>query len=387
MCTYRVKVCIFSIIKRGIQAHSNTSKQSDGSPRFADSKAYSCFVKTAEYDPDNPPATLPIHTEVQVRNHSEEWMVQQGKTPALEDTDPVVKITSDRGIVTSPRLWFCLNFKVKQNMEFLDWNVKELKRISFNQDTQITHRVKFRIGDLYYNGETWTTSESTFLINLEVVKKGESYTNTYKSVKNTNEFTLGLGDITGYVFKAPNVVTAGTCELTIYAKTHHASYSPGHGVLFDRCFPYTYIKDINLSYTIKDDDYEYGEWLSKEGKTDCIYENVIDEGYVEKADEIDLKICTNTDGKLAYSSVLEGDVFLEKIRTDVFGTGVPEEILLQRVISLFSKPRYVIDPVLANDTKPYTKFTEPHLNKQFLVAGGDEDVKMERMRFNLIEIL
>ena len=79
---------------------------------------------------------------------------------------------------------------------------------------------------------------------------------------------------------------------------------------------------------------QYGDWVDKDTKNDIIYENVIDEGYVEEADEIDLKICTNTDGKLAFSSILEGNNFLSKIRTDVFGTGIAEEILLQRVVSL-----------------------------------------------------
>ena len=149
---------------------------------------------------------------------------------------------------------------------------------------------------------------------------------------------------------------------------------------------YLYYKNIELSYAIPDESSIYGDYVDKDSKNDVLYENAIDEGYVEAADEIDLKICTNTDGKLAFSSVLEGDRFLERIRTDVFGTGVPEEILLQRVVSMFSKPRFVIDPVLKNDAKPYTKFTEPHLNKQFLVAGGEEDVKMERTRYNLIEL-
>ena len=117
-----------------------------------------------------------------------------------------------------------------------------------------------------------------------------------------------------------------------------------------------------------------------------IYENVIEGDYVEEADEIDLKICTNPDGKLALSSVLDGNNFLDEIVTDVFGTGQAEEILLRRVVSMFSKPRFVIDPILENNAKPYTKFTEPHLNKQFLVAGGEENVKMERMQYNLIEL-
>ena len=120
-------------------------------------------------------------------------------------------------------------------------------------------------------------------------------------------------------------------------------------------------------------------------KEDVIYESIPNESYVEEADEIDLKICTNTDGKLAFSSILEGNNFLSKIRTDVFGTGIAEEILLQRVVSLYSKPRFNINPILENTAKPYTKFTEPHLNKQFLVAGGEEDVKMESMQYNLIE--
>ena len=106
--------------------------------------------------------------------------------------------------------------------------------------------------------------------------------------------------------------------------------------------------------------------------------------YIEGRDG--LKICTNTDGKLALSSVIEGDSFLKTLTSDVYGTGLPEYLLLDRVVDMFKKPRFVIDPTLEDNAKPYTLFTEPHLGKTFLLAGGEIDVKRESATNNLIEL-
>ena len=93
------------------------------------------------------------------------------------------------------------------------------------------------------------------------------------------------------------------------------------------------------------------------------------------------------EGILALSSVIVGGEFLKKIDTDYFGTDIPENILVKRVVNLYKQPRFVINPTLANNLKPYSLITDSNLpNVQFINGGGEEDVKMERVTTNLIQI-
>ena len=178
-----------------------------------------------------------------------------------------------------------------------------------------------------------------------LIKKDEKEHGRFIATRDDNTYTLGIGDLSGTIINPPSQKIVGELELTVY--------TPDISILNTNYgLKYSFIKDIKLDYAVQDLE---GVYKPAKDKEDVIYESIPNESYVEEADEIDLKICTNTDGKLAFSSILEGNNFLSKIRTDVFGTGIAEEILLQRVVSLYSKPRFNINPILANTAKPYTK--------------------------------
>ena len=64
-----------------------------------------------------------------------------------------------------------------------------------------------------------------------------------------------------------------------------------------------------------------------------------------------------------------------------------QNILIQKVVDLFNEPRFQIDPIVNNNILPYSRLTDTYLpGHTFLCAGGDEDVKMEKIRLNLIEL-
>ena len=334
------------------------------------------FVKTTEYLVDEIPSVLSFSNELQVKRARGYDEAIAGKI--LKSGQKIFSMKSSKRFLLHSRVWFCISLELKRMFE--DWT-KYDATLKVSDEYVIQQKASFRIGNYYYNGTTWVNGESSFLMPI-TVREGSKTLNQYYFLDNTNTFDKGLGDLQGYTFKAPNFPLMGDCELTLYAIDNVADFRPTSPSRVDK---FHYYKNIKVAYGIPDMQTVYDDWVDKDNKNDILYENVIDEGYVEEADEIDLKICTNTDGGLALSSVLEGNDFLSEIRTDVFGTGVAEEILLQRVVSLFSKPRFNINPILENNAKPYSKFTEPHLNKQFLVAGGEEDVKMETMQYNLIE--
>lgn len=340
----------------------------------------SSFVRTTEYKTTEPPSALSMVSELQVKTYVNKTDALAGKH--LTSSSPVLKLTSPKPILVHSGVHFCINLMFKKQTK--EFTRSDDRPETFAAAGFVNQKAKFRIGDYYYNGTAWTTAESTFGMRVIYEEGGKTY-GTYRSLENTNSFETGLGDLTGYVFQAPSFPVFGECELTLYC-IESSPVSP----LREFGIQYVYYKDIKVDYAIPNEASIWGDWVDKDSKNDLIYENEISGDYIEEAEEIDLKICTNPDGKLALSSVLEGEAGFEnfntKIVSDVYGEKQAEEILIDRVIDLYNAPRFVIDPTLANDAKPYTVFTEPHLDETFMVAGGEEDVKMERCTYNLIEI-
>lgn len=330
------------------------------------------LVRTAYFPTDDKPSKLSMQTELFVRR-SDPLL---GYVP---DNAKLLSIKSRHAFYVHPSLHFCINLQTRTldrlNPYTADGKVNNVNYVSekFKEDGAFQLHLTFRVGEYYYNGNTWQKVETSFPVNIPYTK-GSQILDIYRGLDNTNDFETGLGDLNGYVFKAPDFIISGECELILH------SYK-----ISDRV-PATFLffKDISVTYAIPNEDEVYNDW--SESKKDVIYENVIDD-YVEEADEIDLKICTNVEGILALSSVIVGDDFLKKITTDAFGTDVPENILLKRVVELYKQPRFVINPTLANNLKPYSLITDSNLpNVQFINGGGEEDVKMERVTVNLIQI-
>lgn len=340
----------------------------------------SSFVRTTEYKTTEPPSALSMVNELQVKTYVDKTGALAGKH--LTSSSPVLKLTSPKPILVHSGVHFCINLMFKKQTK--EFTRSDDRPETFAAAGFVNQKAKFRIGDYYYNGTAWTTTESTFGMKVIYEEGGKTY-GTYRSLENTNSFETGLGDLTGYVFQAPSFPIFGECELTLYC-VESSPVSP----LREFGIQYVYYKDIKVDYAIPNEASIWGDWVDKDSKNDLIYESEIIGYYIEEAEEIDLKICTNPDGKLALSSVLEGEAGFENFNTklvsDVYGEKQAEEILIDRVIDLYNAPRFVIDPTLANDAKPYTVFTEPHLDETFMVAGGEEDVKMERCTYNLIEI-
>ena len=331
------------------------------------------LVRTEYFPTDDKPSKLNMQTELFARRSS------SFVGGSLPDKARLLSIKSLRSFYVHPSLHFCINLQTRTldqlNPYTADGKVNNVTYVSekFNEDGAFQLHLTFRIGEYYYNGAGWQKAETTFPVSVPYIK-GTQILDTYRGLDNTNDYETGLGDLNGYVFKAPDFIISGECELIIHSYRISTRVSA----------QYLFFKDIELTYAIPNEDEIYNDW--GDVRRDVIYENTVD-GYIEEADEIDLKICTNVDGILALSSVIVGDKFLEEVTTDVFGTDVPENILLKRVVELYKQPRFVINPTLANNLKPYSLITDENLpNVQFVNGGGEEDVKMERVTVNLIQI-
>ena len=345
------------------------------------------FVRTANYEDGqfrHGTAKLTFTDEVLVRRYT-----TNANVGLSIGTLPILTMESDNSIISVPGAFFCVNF---------EWKILHGSNWWGDTDSEVSGGImrsgwihgSLRFGDLYYLpplGWVEITDErippgSIPTFTMRMIPSG-GFFGIYHRPLNTNGFENGMPDIAGHLIEVPaDRIMAGKCELTLYfieGRAQGATSAP----------KYTYFKNIQLSYAMPNKDRVWGDWIDEDSRNDIVYENIIDEAFVDPADTINLKICTAVQGKVAHSFVLDGKEFLTEITSDAFGTDIAEHILLQRVIGLFRSPRFVIDPTLHNDLKPYTMLREQFLpnTTRLMYAGGEEDVKMERVKTNLIEML
>jgi hypothetical protein len=270
-----------------------------------------------------------------------------------------------------------LNFDMKATKTKFKFNTDDHKSGS---KITYTYPVYLRCGDQWYNGTSWEPTKMTF--DVEVEYEDKDMVGVWGTVKNDNNYNTGLGNVDGKLIKAPTGITVGDIELTI---CDFKVVGTSNTMLFG-FVEFGYLKNISLEMASIDKQAIYGDYVDKDSRNDAIYEREIEGDYVEKADEVNLNICTKVEGKICLSSVFNTTGYIEEIKY----LGIndkPEHHILNKIIRLYSKPRFVINPTLSNNIQPYSIITDANLpGTQFIVGGGEEDVKMERMTVNLIQI-
>lgn len=352
----------------------------------------SSLTKVVRYTSDNIPNKLNFDTELRIQNYWNHAAHDAGNH--FTSSDWVMKLSSPDNIFIHNKVYFSFFCEVMANMEgttvssgynkseSIDTGLIMLEPWSTAFSTTTWQlKLKLRIGSHYYNGTTWTTTDSTFNAAIEIAEDEKKY-GRFIPVKDTNDYTLGIGNLSGYIINPPSQSISGGLELTIYAlwpTDFDQSPSSDYGVKF------TFMRDIRLEYAVQDLDGIY-DFTQKE-REDVIYESDISADYTDQADDIDLKICTNVDDKLSLSSVMVGGTFMENATISSLSfTGIPEEGLIERASQVYGSPRLNITPTLTNTLTPYSVVTEPHTGKTYVVAGGEEDAKMESCTYNLIEL-
>ena len=350
------------------------------------------LTKVVRYTSDSVPNRLNFDTELRIQNYWNHAAHDAGNH--FTSSDWVMKLSSPDNIFIHDKVYFSFYADVMTNVEGTTVSSGYGQSESIDTglimvepwDTATSDitwplRLKLKIGKHYYNGTAWTETESTFNAGIEI-KKDEKKFGRFIPIKDTNDYTLGIGNLSGYVINPPSQAISGKLELTIYAlwpSDFNFNVAHPYGA------KYTFMKNIRLEYAVQDLEGIY-DFTQKE-REDVIYESDISTDYTDPADDIDLKICTNVDDKLSLSSVMVGGVFMESATIGSLSfTGIPEEGLIARASQVYGSPRLNITPTLTNTLTPYSVVTEPHTGKTYVVAGGEEDSKMESCTYNLIEL-
>lgn len=248
-----------------------------------------------------------------------------------------------------------------------------------------------RIGEYYY-GSNITTAVCT--PDLNWVKRSEvedevmvyieygdtlSEDSEWLSCKDTKRLELPYDGLTGCIIPFDKVPVIGDFEFKIYGSSISAGGADPsieeYGMI---------IKDLSVKFQEKD-----GE--NKSSDSDRIYENVLNETYINELDEIELKISSYNDDGACYSKIVIDDAYLtNNLYNAILDKQMrPENMLISRIISHYSTTRLKLTEVI-NETPSLTPVTRMSdnflLGKKFINTGGSIDFRNEQFSFTMIEI-
>lgn len=146
-------------------------------------------------------------------------------------------------------------------------------------------------------------------------------------------------------------------------------------------------------FSLKDFEFNFNKFEDVEDEdsdSDRIYENVVNEDYINELDEIEFKISSYNDDGACYSKVTINNSYLtNNLYCGIVGENIrPEEFLIRRIVDHYSVPKIKLTQVLKRaDIKPYTVLSDKYsVNKKYINAGGEIDYRKNRFNCIMIEI-
>lgn len=261
-------------------------------------------------------------------------------------------------------------------------------------------RCKLQQGDMWWDGEQWTTAESIFKLYFikENTEELRADANMFKelNIVNTVTWDMGLTE-TGYAIPVPGVLT-GTPKLTILNPMDFSGASPYPARMIA-------LKGFKMKAAIGDPSY------SGMMDSDTEYTNIVNPDYVSEAQEVEFKVCTWDNKKPNYSCVAKkiGNVFsyVDRITNAALSTDAQsvtrlhgstgavsdgtlraEEWMVLRLTKQYSVPTKVFTVSLKVPmvtAHPAALFTSATLGCTFIVDKMEFDVKRRKTDYKLVE--
>lgn len=225
---------------------------------------------------------------------------------------------------------------------------------------------KLQIGDKFWNGTEWGTTDSTFRIS--VTPQGTGYT----PIDNTIKLGMPYSGVNGYLLKLPDSPIIGEVKFTMYTPEY------GDDVVA------VYIKDFKLTYKKEDGN------KKEDANSDRYYENIVNEDYVNELDEIEFKISSYNNDGACYSKVLLGNEYLtNNLYSSIVDKNIrPEEFLIQRIVNRYESTKIKLTQVIQankNITPLSVLYDNFLVGKKFLNIGGEIDYRYCQFKCIMIE--
>ena len=254
---------------------------------------------------------------------------------------------------------------------------------------------RFKIGDKYWNGSAWTTTNSTFEVEAEWDKKqsilkhdDENFWNTDLSVLNNVSWEDEL-NCEGYKIPLSGVDISQPVTFEIINPNPAVGGRNGNNYFHYEFNAYCWVKDLSIDFVKK----------GFEGKTenDLTYENVVDSGSVHQMSDITVKITTDTPmAQASYSTVaykLSNNATLQPLSaiTEPSISGVaqkPELNIVEKHVLQYNTPTSKISLTLSDSIAPFRKLYSVDVEDQtqgFVQLGTEIDYHESRQTITAVE--
>lgn len=252
---------------------------------------------------------------------------------------------------------------------------------------------KLQWGTKYWNGESWTSTNSTFKVFFEKDNVRNDAI-MFKNVPLVNTVSWRIGtDEKGYLIPMPQsgAIVGATPKLTVYKPMDFSSYYETR---------FMALKDFKITPIIADPTY------SDNADKDTVYTNVINLASASELDDISFTTCTYDNKKPNYNSVAYIGVDGEYYYTDTVthrslsalaagtvredgsvsaGELREEEMTVLKVTNQYSAPSKILDLSLNSDIGMLGIAYESNLDTRFVVDKIDRDYKHRIYTVRLIE--
>lgn len=271
-------------------------------------------------------------------------------------------------------------------------------------------KMKVQIGDKYWNGSAWTSTDSTFYLSYNNDPAGDETeylplfgwchlvpNTTYQDKVGEEAYCIPISS------SDSNAPTKGELKVTIYTP----SFLPKE--LLDFCSaiidnggdvseyidvnwyditPVIFCKGFDINYVYTDSNYWYSQNKSNEAeKRDIIYKNIINDEYVNEFSSLELKINTQQKDKpISRSYITNSDGYVYTLKHTLGDSYKEEEKnLIDMYYQHYSDPKRKYTCNISDLQEPYKKVSINTIGGLYIIDTQSYDLKYCNNKITLIE--
>ena len=260
---------------------------------------------------------------------------------------------------------------------------------------------KLQISDKYWDGSTWTTTETTFDIyyhkEMMATSGNDDEVLSYGAWQHPVYNTVVTGNDIIYTDKEKLIgedCLAIPINDSVYGKLKFTLYPPKQAYViyfwqdydYTRICPVVYMKGLELSYKYIPNNYNLINIDEFESDSDIIYTNVINENYVTDFDEIELKINTAAENKpISRSYIMDSssDYIVNLTKNNV--TKRQEHNLVNMYYDHYNTKKKIYESTIHDYLNPGSPVQTTATEGNFIIDTQSYDVKLNHNTIKLIE--
>ena len=233
-----------------------------------------------------------------------------------------------------------------------------------------------QLGDKYWNGNKWTTDSSSVFRVYADVDKDTRLLGNWLNVKNTNSYEINIDGIDeAYVIPIDPGLN-GKFKLTMYVPYFEMLWRSKSSV---------YIRDLKVKVGRSS---SYWKINDNNEKKDTKYTNVVNDKYVNEAEDIELKLTSDNESKVSLSKVARNNYVINTLSSKLFDVDTkPEKQIINRVVNQYNKPKVSLLYNVENSIDAYSLLSNKYMSgKKFIYTGGQIDYVSNSIECNMIEL-